>query len=72
MRKTKLFSGVIFSARTITEMSENLKCSQKDCFEDLQFSSSSSYELFVVSIMQEDVYIDYTAFALTLGLQVFS
>ena len=35
-------------------------------------SSSSSYELVVVSIMQVDVYIGYTALALTLGLQVFS
>ena len=34
--------------------------------------SSSSYELFVVSIMQKDVYIGYTALALTLGLQFFS
>ena len=35
-------------------------------------SQSSSYELFVVSIMQEDVYIGYTALALTLfaGLQL--
>ena len=35
-------------------------------------SSLSSYELFVVSIMQEDIYIGYTALALTLGLHVFS
>ena len=33
---------------------------------------SSSFELFVVSIMQEDVCIGYTALALTLGLRVFS
>ena len=32
----------------------------------------SSFELFVESIMQEDVYIDHTALAITLGLQVFS
>ena len=38
----------------------------------LSSSSSSSYELFVASIMQEDVYIGYSALALTLGLQVFS
>ena len=31
-----------------------------------------SFELFVVSFMQEDVYIGHTALALTLGLQVFS
>ena len=34
--------------------------------------SSSSYELFFVSFMQEDVYIGHTALAHTLGLQVFS
>ena len=34
--------------------------------------SLSSYELFVVSVMQEDIYIGYTALALTLGLHVFS
>ena len=33
---------------------------------------SSSYELFVVSFMQEDVYIGHPALALTHGLQVFS
>ena len=33
---------------------------------------SSSFELFVVSFMQEDVYIGHTALALMLGLQVFS
>ena len=32
---------------------------------------SSSFELFVVSFAQEDVYIGHTALALTLGLQVF-
>ena len=31
-----------------------------------------SFELFVVSFMQEDVYIDHTALALLLSLQVFS
>ena len=36
------------------------------------FYSSSSFELFVVSFMQEDVYVGYTALALTLGEQVFS
>ena len=36
---------------------------------DNLIASSSSYELFVASIMQEDVYIGYTALALTLGLQ---
>ena len=35
-------------------------------------SSSSSFELFVVSFMQEDVYIGYTALGLTFGLQVYS
>ena len=35
-------------------------------------SSSSSYEQFVVGHMQEDVYIGYTALAITLGLRVFS
>ena len=35
-------------------------------------ASSSSFELFVVSFMQEDVYVGYSALALTLGLQVFS
>ena len=35
-------------------------------------SSSSSYELFFVSFMQEDVYMGHIALALTLGLQVFS
>ena len=35
-------------------------------------SPSSSYELFVVSITLEDVYIGYSALALTLGLLVFS
>ena len=34
--------------------------------------SSLLYELFVVSFMQEDVLIGYTALALRLGLQVFS
>ena len=34
--------------------------------------SSSSFELSVVSFMQEDVYIRHTALALTLSLQVFS
>ena len=29
-------------------------------------------KLFVVSVMQEDVYISYTVLALTLGLRVFS
>ena len=38
----------------------------------MQTTSSSSYELFVVSIMQEDVRIAYTALAPTFGLQVFS
>ena len=38
----------------------------------LPILSSSSFELFVVSFMLEDVYIGYTALALTLGLQVFS
>ena len=38
----------------------------------LKIDSSSSYELFVVSIMQEDVSIGYPALALTLGFQVFS
>ena len=38
----------------------------------LTCSSSSSYELFAVSFMQEDVYIGHTALALMLGLQVFS
>ena len=33
--------------------------------------SSLSFDLFVVSFMQEDVYIGHTALALTLGLQVF-
>ena len=37
-----------------------------------QISSSSSFELFVVSSMQDDVYIGHTALALTLGLRVFS
>ena len=41
--KMKLFSGVGFSARTITrrirEISENVKYNQKNCFEDLQFFS---------------------------------
>ena len=40
--ETKLFLFVSFSARTITrrivEMSENVKCNQKDYFKDLQFS----------------------------------
>ena len=35
--KTKMFSNVSFSAGTATcrirEMSENVKCDQKDCFE---------------------------------------
>ena len=35
-------------------------------------SSSSSFELFVVSIMQENVHIGHTALALTCGWQVFS
>ena len=35
-------------------------------------SFASSYELLVVSIMQEDVYISYTASALTLRLRAFS
>ena len=35
-------------------------------------SSSLSYKLFVVSIMQEDAYIGYTILVLTHGLQVFS
>ena len=35
-------------------------------------TSSLSYELFFMSLMQEDVYIGYIALALTLGLQVFS
>ena len=35
-------------------------------------TSSLSFELFVVGIMQEDAYIGYTAFAHVLGLQVFS
>ena len=35
-------------------------------------SSSSSFELFVVYFMQEDLYIGHTALALTLDLQVFS
>ena len=41
--KGKLFSDVSFSARTITrrikDMSEDVKSSDKDCFEDLQFFS---------------------------------
>ena len=41
--KIKLYSGVSFSARTITrrlrKISENVKYNQKDCFEDLQFFS---------------------------------
>ena len=39
---------------------------------ELRGSSSSSFELFVVSFMQEDIYIGHTALVLTLGLQVFS
>ena len=39
---------------------------------DYYGSSSSSYEPFVMSIMQEDIYIGRTALGLTLGLQVFS
>ena len=44
------------------------------CLHDMcgSSSSSSSYELFVVSFMLEDVYIGHAALALTLGLQVFS
>ena len=38
----------------------------------IRFRSSSSFEQFDVSFMQEDVYIGHTALALTLGLQVFS
>ena len=34
--------------------------------------SSSPFERFAVSFMQEDAYIDLTALALTLGLQVFN
>ena len=41
--KMKLFSGVSFSARTITrrikKIYENVKYNQKDCFGDLQFFS---------------------------------
>ena len=39
---------------------------------DHKSSSSSSFELFVVSFMQKDVYMGHTALALTLDLQVFS
>ena len=35
-------------------------------------NSSSSFELFVVSFMQENVYIGHAALALTLGLHVFA
>ena len=35
-------------------------------------ASSLSFELFVVSFMQEDVYIGHTALALTHDLQVFN
>ena len=38
----------------------------------LKYSCSSSFEQFVMCPMQEDVYINYTALALTLSLQVFS
>ena len=38
----------------------------------LTISSSSSFELFVVSFTLEDVYIGHIALALMLGLQVFS
>ena len=35
-------------------------------------NSSSSFEVFVVSFMQEDVHIGHTALALTFGWQAFS
>ena len=35
-------------------------------------SSSLSFELFVVSFMQEDVYVGQIVLALMLGLQVFN
>ena len=38
----------------------------------MQINSSSSFERFVVSFMQEDVYVGHTALAVTLGLQVIS
>ena len=38
----------------------------------LCIASSSSFELFVVSFIQEDVFLGHTALALMLGLQVFS
>ena len=43
-----------------------------DSFQVGFLSSSSSFELFVVSVIQEDVYIGHTALALMLGLQIFS
>ena len=41
-------------------------------FSSRLWSPSSSFELFVVSFMQEDVYIGHAALALTLCLRVFS
>ena len=38
----------------------------------LCIASSSSFKLFVVSFIQEDVFLGHTALALMLGLQVFS
>ena len=59
----KLFSAVISQHLiTISDVINNLGI----------FCSSSSYELFVVSFMQEDVYKGDTALELMLSLQVFS
>ena len=37
-RENKTVFRCSFSARTVIEMSENVKYNQKDCFGDLQFS----------------------------------
>ena len=42
------------------------------CLIEFVLFFSSSFELFVVSFMQEDEHIGHTALALAFGLQVFS
>ena len=71
-------------ARRVEELSRNIESALQEKLRTCVFYSSamnestdqtssySSYELFVLRIMQENVYIGYIALALTLSLQVFS
>ena len=60
--------------RQVDEHTDQTKLKKEDAIDrtKLRDGSFSSFELFVVSFMQEDVYIGHTASALTLGLQFFS